>query len=193
MMNKCGQDFLETLPELSEKEVTALFEKLGIGAFTPCELQTALGCVEPQASEPYTAIENGIIKFPSGFLKLTRGMNAESRHFVAIDFHDYREAIFDYELVRDAYLRFAGTVRAWLYASGVRPDVVECACCPEQGSVFVSIESERWPPRTDVLIQFLVSYFRSGEVVSGLHRSFGEAAIARAKETVPSLVAVLAM
>ncbi|TFW09929.1 hypothetical protein E4K72_03590 [Oxalobacteraceae bacterium OM1] len=187
---------LAVLPEYMDHEVAARLECYGLDAFTAYALPVEVlpdvpfgHCIDLALAMP--ASQTGVLKFRYGFLTLVRATVVErqaARHFVAIDLHDYREAVLDAGVVANAYAR----LHLHLLETMLPATELLTGCCPEYGNVFVQCEAVGAPPDENGLVDFLIDYFGSGRIESDLNLVFGEALIAHAKASQPALIDILA-
>jgi len=181
----------DELPEWLDAEIAELLRVQGLHAFIRCHRHAASPARAP--GEPQ--VQTSLLRFTGGVLKLTRGRypgSRPARHFVAIDFHDFRAAVLDPGIVQDAYLRFAAVLQEFASCQDGFAQI-EVGCCPCQGTAFISVESLDSAPSDEGLGVFLMQYFAAGRTQADLHQAFGDATIAFARATVPSLVATVAM
>lgn len=181
----------DELPEWIEAEIAELLRVQGFQAFVRCH-QRGAG-LAPIPGEPQVQVS--LLRFTGGVLKLSRGRYPgarPTRHFVAIDFHDYRAAVLDTGIVQDAYLRFAAALQEFASSQDVFAQI-EVGCCPCQGVAFISVESLDSAPSDESLRVFLMRYFGEGRAQIDLHRAFGDATVAFARSTVPFIAATLTM
>ena len=181
----------DELPEWVEAEIAELLRVQGLQAFVPCPRHEEGPA--PAPGEPQ--VQAALLRFPGGVLKLSRGRysgGGSTRYFLAVDFHDYRAAVLDPRIVKDAYLRLAAVLQEYASCQDALAEI-EVACCPSQGTAYLSVEKLDAAPADDTLRTFLMRYFGAGRVQTDLHRAFGEASIAFARSAVPSIVATIAM